>query len=98
MSQKVESQFQGYVNEKRKKIDETSIEDQRKDMAKVCPWVPEFTPTANPAPLKAPPKRPASPFSHQSLRTKDLIPIDLVRDPSDTKQGETTRFICPVSK
>jgi nitric oxide synthase-interacting protein len=65
-----------------------------------------FTPQAAPTELKAPPKRPASPMTGRPLRSKDLIPVDLILEDTGGSSasdvggsgGGSTKFICPVSR
>jgi hypothetical protein len=54
----------------------------------------QFTPSWNAEEqTEAPPKRPPSPFSGRPLRVKDLVPITLVPESS-----ESNKYICPVSR
>lgn len=62
------------MDARRRVIDDTTTEQKIAELRVVCPWVPQFTPNAAPAAVKAPPKRPASPCSGQPLRSKDLMP------------------------
>ena len=57
-----------------------------------------FTPEAAPADPKAPPKRPSSPMTGRPIRSKDLIPIELVVEDAGSNGDATIRFVCPVSK
>ncbi|RYG66463.1 hypothetical protein EON64_09695 [archaeon] len=84
-----------YESQRKKLIDDTSAEDKLEHLKKVSPWVPQFTPQAADSLVKAPPKRPPSPFSGQPIRAKDLIPINLEREEGD---GGMTRYLCPVSR
>ena len=84
---------------KRKRlIDETPTEIRLEQLKKVSPWIPQFTPEAKDSSVPEPPKRPASPFSGQPLRSKDLISISLTKETSSTGTDSTTRYICPVSR
>jgi len=81
-------------------IDDTSANERLNDLKRVSPWLVQFTPSANASELKAPPKRPLSPFSGEPLRAKDLLPITLSRDSSsslDDASTGTVKFVCPVS-
>ncbi len=83
---------------KKRKIDETPKDVQMANLKAVCPWIPQFTPTAEPTKLAAPPARPSSPFSGQPLRTKDLIPVNLIRETADNHAQGSVKFICSVSR
>ena len=87
-------------------IDDTSANERLSDLKRVSPWLVQFTPSANASELKAPPKRPLSPFSGEPLRAKDLLPITLSRDASSSLDDASTgavagagavKFVCPVS-
>jgi nitric oxide synthase-interacting protein len=82
---------------RKRHIDDTDREEKLKSLKAVCPWVPQFTPSAPEAATKAPAKRPSSPFSGRPMRTKDLIPVSLIREESSDTSGPV-RFICPVSR
>lgn len=85
---------------RKRALDEVSLETQAAGLRSVCPWLPQFTPSAEPAPTKAPPKRPTSPFSGQPIRSKDLVPVNLMREDASMKGQDSgpVRFICPVSR
>ncbi len=84
---------------RRKLIDDTDKEIRVEELKKVSPWIPQFTPEATESSIREPPKRPPSPFSGRSLRAKDLIPVDLVKESASTSSGDSTvKFICPVSR
>ena len=84
-----------YAKSRKRLIDDTEKSEKTKSLRAVCPWIPQFTPSSETA-VKPPPKRPASPFSGRPLRTKDLIPVNLVRETA-TGNG-SVRFMCPVSR
>jgi len=86
-----------HLNDRKKKIDEKDKNEKMDELKRVNYWITQFTPMADAAEIKEPAKRPLSPFSGKPLRTKDLIPIDLVREASNDNSG-TIRFICPISK
>lgn len=88
-------------HEKRKKIiDETSKEESIQNLRRVSPWITQFTPSAKESTTKEPLKRPPSPFSGNPLRSKDLIPLNLVRETEESTKGTagSVRFICPISR
>ncbi len=87
-----------YMNTRQKIIDNSDKEQLRSDLQKVSPWIPQNTPSAAPTTVKEPPKRPTSPFSGEPLRSKDLIPINIVQDPSSNESSGPTRFLCLVSR
>lgn len=86
-----------YQAQRRKLIDDTEQEIRLEELRKVSPWIPQFTPEAKESAVAEPPKRPLSPFSGQPLRSKDLIPIHLIKEPV-TSSTEGVKFICPVSR
>eukprot|EP01040_Poterioochromonas_malhamensis_P002224 gene2224-2366_t len=83
---------------RRKLIDETAYEIRLEQLKKVSPWIPQFTPEAKESLIPEPPKRPLSPFSKQPLRSKDLIPIKLVRETTAESLDTNVRYICPVTR
>ena len=87
-----------YLASRVKYIDDTDRKDKMEQLSKVCPWVPQFTPHAADAVKTAPPKRPASPFSGRPLRSKDLIPIDLIKESSGSENSSIVKYLCPVSR
>ena len=87
--------------ESRKKViaDDKTREEEIEDLKRVSPWLAQYTPSAEPSKIKIPPKRPSSPFSGQPLRTKDLIPLDLLKeDVSNGNDSSLVRYLCPISK
>lgn len=92
-----EDTHNSYAQSRQRLIDDTDEETKLASLQMVSPWVPQFTPSAPAARPKAPPKRPPSPFSGQPLRTKDLIPVNLMKEISGDKSGPQ-RFVCPVSR
>lgn len=84
-------------NAKRSKINDNDKSLKLAELQQVCPWIPQFTPSAPASAIKEPPKRPLSPFSQQPIRSKELIPIDLIREPTDNNNG-TVKYVCSVSK
>jgi nitric oxide synthase-interacting protein len=87
-----------YMVSRKKKIDDTDAEVKKEELKRISPWVVDFTPSAAEAEIKEPPKRPPSPFSGQPLRAKDLIPVNLEREPTQSSSSSSVRFICPVSR
>lgn len=87
-----------YETRRKKIIDDTDHDDKMEHLRKVSPWVPQFTPQARATLLEEPPKRPPSPNTGRPLRTKDLIPIHLERDPGTTSSSHFVRYLCPVSR
>lgn len=85
-----------YFKSRKKIIDDTEKDVRIEELKRVAPWVPQFTPEAKETMIKQPPKRPPSPFSGRPLRAKDLIPVDLMREPEG--DDSKTRFLCPVSR
>lgn len=85
--------------DRKRAIDDRERETKMAELQAISPWIPQFTPAAKSSALLLPPKRPLSPFSGRPLRTKDLIPIDLLRDNANASAGTAgiTRFACPVS-
>lgn len=89
------------ANGKRKReIDDSSNYERIAQLSKSSPWLPAFTPTVDETVAhkkKASGRnRASSPFSGRPLRAKDLVPLDLKRDPS---AGDgTARYVCGVSK
>lgn len=81
----------------KKKIDHTDKAIKLAALQKMSPWLPLYTPSAAPAAIKEPPKRPLSPFSGRPIRTKDLIPVTLTKE-NETDGGAKQHFICPVSR
>lgn len=87
-----------YIELRKKKIDEKERDEKMEELKSVNYWITQFTPSADPAKIKEPPKRPSSPFSGRPLRAKDLIPIELIKDSSQSKDRSTVQFLCHVSK
>ena len=87
-----------YQQTRKKLIDDTETSEKMAQLRKVSPWIPQFTPHAKESEIKEPPKRPPSPYSGRPLRSKDLIPINLIKEQSSPTSSETTRYICPVSR
>jgi nitric oxide synthase-interacting protein len=89
-----------YMNSRKRTIDDTDTSTKLEQLRQVSPWIVQFTPEAAAAEIKEPPKRPPSPFSGRPLRTKDLMPVDLVKETDGDSKGSagTKRFICPVSR
>lgn len=87
-----------YDAQRRKLIDDTEHDAKIDQLRKVCPWVPQFTPQAAASLLAEPPKRPPSPFSGRPLRAKDLIPVNLIKDPDSSSGAGLVRFVCPVTR
>ena len=88
-----------YFKSRKKLIDDTDRDVRIEELKKVSPWIPQFTPEAKDAEVKEPPKRPPSPFTGRPLRTKDLIPVNLIRESHDTStDSDRVRYICPVSR
>jgi len=94
-----------YFASRKRKIDDTDKEAQKEELKKINPWLAEFTPSAAPTAIKEPPKRPPSPFSKCPLRAKDLIPLNLEREPSSSSSSSSSsadssivRFVCHVTK
>ncbi len=87
-----------YQQARKKVIDDTDSNEKLAQLRKVSPWVPQFTPQAKDGDLKEPPKRPPSPLSGRPLRSKDLIPIDLIKETSNDNAAGVTRYMCPVSR
>lgn len=85
-----------YAISRKRLIDDTDKAEKTKSLQAVCPWIPQFTPSAE-AVVKPPPKRPPSPFSGRPLRAKDLIPVNLVREESSAG-NRAVRFMCPISR
>ena len=100
----------GYMESRKKIFDDTDDVTKKEQLKRISPWIVDFTPDAGDATIKAPPKRPPSPFSGRPLRSKDLIPVDLVRETdttigssssssgSSSSNGGTVKFICPVTR
>lgn len=84
-----------FLAKRKKLIDETATEIRIEELKKVSPWIPQFTPEAKESSIPEPPKRPLSPFSRQPLRSKDLISVNLIKEPGS--EGNV-RFLCPVSR
>jgi nitric oxide synthase-interacting protein len=92
-------QERSYMESRKKKIDDTDAAVKKEELKRISPWVVDFTPSADDAEIKEPPKRPSSPFSGRPLRAKDLIPVNLERESEDSSGSSgTVRFICPVSR
>lgn len=88
-----------YLQARKKYIDNTDKDSKMAQLQQVCPWVPQFTPTAAPSKSKPIPKRPPSPLSGEPLRAKDLIPIDLISENNNEKASSgPIRYICPISR
>lgn len=89
----------GYIDRTRqKKIDDTDDSERRAQLSHSAPWAPQFTPQAKDAEIKEPPKRPPSPFSGRPLRSKDLIPIDLIKETDGSASSSVVKYLCPVSR
>ena len=88
----------GYFEHRKKYIDDTASSELIANLSQVCPWVPQFTPQAEETIVQAPSKRPSSPFSGQPLRTKDLVPIDLIPESSSSSNSSIVKYLCPVSR
>ena len=86
-----------YFDSRKKFIDDTDSSVKIQELKKVSPWIPQFTPTAEVI-IKEPMKRPESPFSGKPLRSKDLIPIHLVREDGKSENSSIVRFVCPVTR
>ena len=87
-----------HLESRKKKIDDKERDVKLEELKKVNYWITQFTPSADPAEIKEPPKRPLSPFSGRPLRAKDLIPIELKRDSSESNDRSIVQFLCHVSK
>jgi hypothetical protein len=97
MKRKTEDEGEcGFSKSRKQLIDDTDHDKRLASLQAVCPWLPQFTPSAEIV-TKAPPKRPSSPFSGLPLRTKDLIPVNLIKEESLDKSGPV-RFICPIAR
>lgn len=84
---------------KKKLMDDTDHAEKLDQLKAVCPWIPLFTPNAEPTLLKEPPKRPQSPYSQRPLRSKDLVPINLIRESTDEQSSTGSfKYVCPVSR
>ena len=89
-----------HFEQRKRKIDDTENEEKRASLKQVSPWIPMFTPEAESV-IKAPPKRPQSPMTGRPIRSKELIPINLIEESRDSDSSDTSshvRFICPVSR
>eukprot|EP01036_Dinobryon_divergens_P025838 gene25838-34426_t len=87
------------LTKRRKLIDDTDASVKLRELSKVSPWVPQFTPhCSSAAPVSRPPQRPASPFSGRPLRSKDLLLLPLAREASSSSGSSLVRFVCPVSR
>lgn len=100
-SEEVTSEY----NEKRKRlIDDTDRTVKIADLQRVCPWVPQFTPSAKDSDMKEPPKRPSSPITGRPLKSSDLTPIDMIREDgsnasnNNSNSSGAVRFVCSVSR
>jgi hypothetical protein len=89
---------QGYLTSRTKIIDDTAREEKIEQLNASCPWIPLFVPQAEDATLVEPPKRPPSPFSGRPLRSKDLIPIDLIKETDGSGASSAVKYICPVTR
>ena len=97
---------ESYLESRKKLIDDTDAVTKKEQLKKISPWIVDFIPTAADAEIKIPPKRPPSPCTGAPLRSKDLIPIDLIRETSSSSSSSssssdtngTIRFICPVTR
>eukprot|EP01034_Spumella_vulgaris_P022185 gene22185-28295_t len=58
----------------------------------------QFTPQAKEAEIKEPLRRPPSPCSGRPLRSKDLIPIQLIRESGSENSSGVVRYLCPVTR
>lgn len=92
-------QTKGYIDKVRlKKFDDTDDNERRAKLSQSAPWVPQFIPQAKEAELKEPPNRPPSPFSGRPLRSKDLIPVGLIKESEGSANNSTVKYLCPVSR
>jgi hypothetical protein len=92
-----------YMESRKRQIDDTDTNTKKDELKRVSPWIAQFTPSAAEQDITEPPKRPPSPFSGRPLKTKDLIPIDLLREAapsaaSASTTSSTVKYICPVSR
>merc|ERR1711988_959119 len=71
------------------------LTERRKEFLHSTFWVPDSTPDNITTEMQKPEKRPRSPMSGDPLKLKDLIPLDMVKEESDS--GEVN-FLCAVSK
>lgn len=92
-----DSDHNAYLEARKRVIHEANRKDEIEDLRRVSPWIPQFTPEAKEAAMKAPPKRPPSPITGRPLRSADLIPLNLERDPQNN-ESETTKYLCAVSR
>ena len=89
----------GYIDKARAKvIDDTNRTEKLAQLSHSSPWVPQLIPHAQDATLVVPPKRPGSPFSGRPLRSKDLIPIDLIKESEGSANSSIVKYLCPVSR
>lgn len=86
-----------YFESRKKFIDDTDKSVKLQELKKVSPWIPQFTPNAEVI-IKEPIKRPSSPFSGKALRSKDLIPLNLVKEDGKSDNSSIVRFVCPVTR
>lgn len=87
----------GQAPSRAKFIDDTGKEEKMAQLSQSSPWMPQFIPHAKDATLVEPPKRPPSPFSGRPLRSKDLVPVDLIKE-ADSTAGSVVKYLCPVSR
>ena len=94
---------------RRKIIDDSTHDEKLVQLQKISPWIAQFTPSAKASDIRQPPKRPPSPFSGNPLRSKDLLPVSLMRDGSSASSssscsssagtsGTPVLYVCPVSQ
>jgi nitric oxide synthase-interacting protein len=87
-----------YQMSRKKVIDDTESNEKLEQLRKVSPWIPQFTPQAKEAEIKEPLRRPPSPCSGRPLRSKDLIPIQLIRESGSENSSGVVRYLCPVTR
>jgi nitric oxide synthase-interacting protein len=87
-----------YQISRKKVIDDTESSEKLEQLRKVSPWIPQFTPQAKETEIKEPPRRPPSPCSGRPLRSKDLIPLQLIRESGSENTSGVVRYLCPVTR